>query len=114
MASFWDPLTPFNYHQWKNDMEIQFNSKGLYRITMDTDIEPNHVVDKVIYWNKLDEDFGFSCLSISKDLIFHIMGLKTPKKIWDQLYSPFDKQDDLRISHLENDLISLHPGNFEH
>ena len=53
------------------------------------------------------------CLSISKDLLFHIIGLKTPKEIWDQLASLFDKQDDLRIYQLENELISLHLANFE-
>ena len=79
MASYVDPLTPFNYHQWKEDTEIQLHAKGLYRVTMDTEIEPNHVVDKAIYSNKLDEAFGFLCLSIYKYLLFHIMRLKTPK-----------------------------------
>ena len=49
MASYVDPLTPFNYHQWKEDMEIQLHSKGLYRVTMDIEIETNHVVDKARY-----------------------------------------------------------------
>ena len=53
------------------------------------------------------------CLSISKDLLFHLTRLKTPKKIWDQISTLFDKQDDLRIYQLENELISLDPGNFE-
>ena len=80
---------------------------------MDTEIEPNHVVDKARYWNKLDEAFGFLWISISKDILFHITGLKIPKEIWDQLASLFDKQDDLRIYQLKNELISLHPGNFK-
>ena len=49
MASSVDPLTPFNYHQWKEDMEIQLCAKGLYSVTMDTEIEPNHVVYKARY-----------------------------------------------------------------
>ena len=49
MASTVDPLTPFNYHQWKGDMEIQLRAKGLYRVTMDTEMEPNHVVEKARY-----------------------------------------------------------------
>ena len=108
-----DPLTPFNYHQWKEDMEIQLCAKGIYRVPMDTEIDPNHVVDKARYWNNLDEAFGFMCLSISKDLLFHIIGLKTPKEIWDQLVTLFDKQDELRLYHLENELISLYPRKFE-
>ena len=80
---------------------------------MDTNIEPNHVVDKEKYWNKLDEAYGFLFLSISRDLLFHINVLKTPKYVWDKLASLFDKKDDLRIYQLENELISLHPSNFE-
>ena len=113
MASTVDLLTPFNYHQWKGDMEIQLRAKGLYKVTMDTKIEPNHVVDKARYWNKMDEAFGFLCLSISKDLHFHVTGLKNPKEIWDKLSDLFDKKDDMRIYQLENQLISLHPSKFK-
>ena len=94
-------------------MEIQLRAKGLYKVTMNTKEEPNHVVDKARFWNKMDEAFGFLCLSISKDLLFHLMGLKTLKEIWDQIATLYDKQDDLRIYQLENELISLQPGNFE-
>ena len=102
-------LTPLNYHQWKEDIEIQLLSKGLYRVIMEMELELIHYVDKEKYWNKIDEAFVFMCLSISKDILFHITGLKTPKEIWDKLASLFDKQDDLRIYHLENELICLHP-----
>ena len=61
----------------------------------------------------MDGAFGFLCLLISKDLHFHVTGLKNPKEIWDKLADPFDKQDDTRIYRLENELISLHLGNFE-
>ena len=97
MASSIELLTPFNYHQWKGDMDIHLRAKGLYIVTMKTEEEPNHVVDKARFFNKMDEAFGFLCLSISKDLLFHLSGLKTPKSIWDQLASLYDKQDDLRI-----------------
>ena len=61
-------LTPFNYHQWKEDIEISLHSKGLYRVTMGTEIEKNVVIEKEKYWNKLDEVYGFLWLFISKDL----------------------------------------------
>ena len=47
--------------------------------------EPNVAVEKSKYWSKLDEAYGFLCLSISKDILFHLSGLKTPKKVWEQL-----------------------------
>ena len=39
--------------------------------------------------------------------------MKTPKEIWDKLASLFDKQDELRVHQLENELISIHPSSFE-
>ena len=74
-------------------MEIQLRAKGLYRVKMDTEIEPNHVVGKARYWNKMDEYFGFLCLTISKALHFHVTKLKNPKEIWEKLVDLFDKQD---------------------
>ena len=94
-------------------MEIQLRARGLYRVTMDTEEEPTHVIDKARFLNKKDEAFSFLCFSISKDLLFHFSGLKTPKEIWDQLDTLYGKQDDLRFYHLENELMSLQPSNFE-
>ena len=80
---------------------------------METKVEPIDYVDKEKYWNRLNEAYGCLFLSISRDRLFHIKGLKTLKEVWDKLTSLFDKQDDLRIYHLENELISLNPANFE-
>ena len=81
MASFVELLTPFNFHSWKGDMEIQLRARGLYRVTMDTKEDPTHVIDKAIFLNKKDDAFGFFCLSISRDLLFHLSGLKNTKEI---------------------------------
>ena len=105
-------LTPFNYHQWKEDMEMQLCYKRLFILTMEVEKDPIHYVDKEKYWNRLDEAYIFLCLSISRDLLFHINGLKTPKEVWDKHASLFDKQDDLNVYRLENELISLHLANF--
>ena len=66
-------------------MEIQLRARGLYWVTMDIEEDPTHVIDKDRFLNKKDEAFGFLCLSISRDLLFHLSGLKTPKEIWDKL-----------------------------
>ena len=94
-------------------MEIQLHAVGLYRVTMDTKEDPASMTNKDIFLNKKDEAFGFLCLSISWDLLFHLLGLKNPKEIWDKLETLYGKQDDLRVYHLENELMSLHPSNFE-
>ena len=81
MDSSIELLTPFNFHSWKGDMDIQLHARGIYRVTMDTEEEPTHVIDKAIFLNKKDETFRFLCLSVSRDLLFHLSGLKTPKEI---------------------------------
>ena len=65
-------LTPFNYFEWKTDMVIQLRAKGLYRVTMGTEVEPNSTVEKLKYFNRLDEAFGLLCLRISRELLFHV------------------------------------------
>ena len=48
------------------------------------------------------------CASQSLEtLSFHINILKTTKEVWDNIASLFDKQDDLRVYQLKNELISL-------
>ena len=64
---------------------------------MDTKEEPTHVIDKARFLNKKDEAFRFLCLSISKDLLFYLLGLKIPKEIWDKLDTLYGKQDDFRF-----------------
>ena len=82
--------------------EIQLRARGLYRITMDTEEEPTHVIDKARFLNKKDKAFRFLCLSISWDLLFNLSGLKTPKEIWVKLDTLYGKKDDLRVYQLEN------------
>ena len=87
MASSVPLLTPYNFHTWKLKMEHQLHSKGLFRVAMDTEVEPGSAIEKSRFLNKKDEAFGFLCLSISDDLLFHLTDLKTPKQIWDKLES---------------------------
>ena len=47
-------LTPFNYHEWKSKIVILLHSKGLYRVFMDLENEPNSVVEQAKWYNKLD------------------------------------------------------------
>ena len=65
MAPPMEILTPFNYHQWKEDMEMQLRSKRLFKLTTEIEAEPIHYVDKEKYWNRLDEAYRYLCLSIS-------------------------------------------------
>ena len=57
-------------------------SKGLYIVTMGTKNEPNSAVEKLKYFNRLDEAFEMLCLSISMDILFHVDNLTTPNEVW--------------------------------
>ena len=97
MAHPLEPLTPFNYHQWKEDMVVMLHTKQLFRLIEETEAVPilNHGKEK--YLKRLDEAHGYLFSLVSWDLQFHIQGLKTPKDIWDKLASLFDKQDEMRV-----------------
>ena len=59
-------------------MVIQLRYKGLYRFTMVIEVEPNFAVEKLKYFNRLDEAFGMLCLSILRDLLFHVDSIPIP------------------------------------
>ena len=69
-------LTPFNFFEWKAKMEILLRVKGLYRVTMETKVDPNATAEKIKWHNRRDEAYGLLCLSISTDLLFHLDALK--------------------------------------
>ena len=83
-------------------MVIQVRSKGLYRVTMGTEVEPNSVVEKLKYFIRLDEAFGMICLSISRDLLFHVDSLDTPNEQWLRLEALFRKTNEMRGHQHEN------------
>ena len=39
-------LTPFNLFEWKAEMEILLRVKDLYRVTRETEVEPNAAAEK--------------------------------------------------------------------
>ena len=89
--------TPFNYHEWKAEIRILLCSKGLYRVTLALENEPNVVIEKAKLHNRLDEAYGFIFLSISPDILFHIYGLTTPNQVWTKLESLFGVQNELSV-----------------
>ena len=82
-------LTPFNYHEWKLKISILLRSKGLYRVSIALEKEPNFVVEKAKWHNRLDEAYGFLWLSIYPDLLFNISGLTTPYQVCTKIESLF-------------------------
>jgi hypothetical protein len=71
-------LNPFNYFEWKTKISPLLRSKGHYKVKMGTEKEPTAAMDKIKYFNILDEAIGLIFLSISIDLLFHVSGATTP------------------------------------
>lgn len=94
-------------------MVIHMRLKGLYRVTMGIETEPNYVVEILKYFNRLDEAFRMLCISISRDIIFHVDNIATPNEFWLNLESPFGNTDEMIGHQLKNDLITLIPTHFE-
>ena len=106
-------LTPFNYLDWKEDMQLALQNLGYFRIILGREVDPHHPAERNKFMNHLDEAFGYLCTNIYKDLLFHLKGLRTPKEAWEKLEYFFGKQDELWGHLLENELVALHPNNFE-
>ena len=64
---------------------------------MDTEEDLGSAIDKSRFLNKKDEAFRFLCLPVFWDLLFHLSGLKIPKKNWDKLEALYGKQDDVSL-----------------
>ena len=63
--------------------------KCLYRVTMETEVEPNVAAEKIKWHNRRDEAYGLLCLSISRDILFHLDGLTSPNEVWEKLEEIF-------------------------
>ena len=74
-------LTLFNYQELKSKIGILLHSKGLYRVTLALENDPNDVIEKDKWNNRLDEAYGLLCLSIYPGLLFHLDGLTTPNQV---------------------------------
>ena len=94
-------------------MQFSLLKLGYYRIILGRELQSHHPVEKNKFLNCLDEAFSYLCTHISRDLLFHLEGLRTPRESWEKLEYLLGKQDELRGHLLENELVSLHPNNFK-
>ena len=90
-------LTPLNYVDWRADIQLSLHKHGYFRIILGRDVKPHHLVERNKFMNRLDEAFGYLCTHISRDLLFHLEGLRTPKEAWEKLEVLFGKKESLDI-----------------
>ena len=92
-------LTPFNFFDWNVEMVIQLRAKGLFRVTMGTEVEPNSAVEKAKYFKKLDEAYGLMSLIIS--IYFFVPPFVIPKSYHHHVIRPLTYIFSLNPQHLE-------------
>ena len=78
-------LSPFKYHEWKEKIGIMLRNKGISRVYLALENEPNATIEKYKWHNRLDEAYGLLFLSIYIDILFHLDGLTTPNHYWPNL-----------------------------
>ena len=66
-------------------MEILLRENGFYKDTIATEADPNAVAEKKKWHSRRDEAYGFLCLSISRDLLFHLDSLTSPNEVWENI-----------------------------
>ena len=84
-------LTTSNYLDWRIDMQLALCKHGYHRIIHGWELEPHHPVERNKFLNHCDEAFGYLCTYISRYLLFHLEGLRTPTEAWEKLYIFFSK-----------------------
>ena len=84
-------LTPLNYLDCKEDMQLALCKLGYHRIILVREVEPHHPVEKNKFLNCLDEAFGYLFTHIYRDLLFHLEVLRTPRESWEKLEELFGK-----------------------
>ena len=80
---------------------------------METKADPNEATEKIKWHNRRDETYGILCLSISRDLLFHLDGLTSPNEVWENILDIFGKTNEMRGQQIENELIYMSPNNFK-
>ena len=105
-------LTPFNYIYWREDVNMTLRNKGWFRMTMGRGVERQQYFEKSKFPNQLDEAFGFMCIHICKEILFHLERLRSPKEVWDNIESLFGKHDALLLAIFWR-MNLLQPNSFE-
>ena len=84
-------LTTSNYLYWSIDMQLALHKHGYHMIIHGWEVEPHHPVEQNKFLNRCDETFKYLCTYISRYLLFHLEGLRTPIESWENLDRLFNK-----------------------
>ena len=61
-------------------MQLDLCKHGYHRIIHGWEVEPHQPVEQNKFLNYCDEAFWYLCTYISRDILFHVEGLRTPRE----------------------------------
>ena len=73
-------FTTSNYLDWKVDMQLALRKHGYHKIIHGWEAKPHQLVEQNKFLNRCDESFRYLCTYISRYLLFHLEGLRTPRE----------------------------------
>ena len=88
-------LTISNYFDQRIGMQLALCKNDYDMIIHGWEPEPHQLVERKKFMNCCDEAFGYLCTYISRDLLFHLEGLRTPKEALEKLDRFLNKQDEI-------------------
>jgi hypothetical protein len=105
-------LTPHNYLEWKPKILLFLRSRGLYQITMTTEVDPNFANEKNDFLNRQDMAIGCILYFISPGILQQVYDDSkefTPNDLWRILEVLFGNKEEYmqnvdKIENVENPL----------
>jgi hypothetical protein len=99
-SMFYSPtilLTPHNYLEWNPKILLLLRSRGLYKITMEIEVEPDSTDEKNDFLNRQDMAIGCILWFISPEIIHQVYDDSqgsTPNELWTILEFIFGNKED--------------------
>ena len=66
-------------------MQLALRKHGYHKIIHGWELEPHQPVERNKFLNHYNVAFMYLCTNISRDILFHLEGLETPKEAWENL-----------------------------
>ena len=73
-------LKTSNYLDWRIDMHLALRKHDYHRIIHGWEAQPHQLLEQNKFLNHYDEALRYLCTYISRDILFHLEGLRTPKE----------------------------------
>ena len=82
-------LSPFNYVDWKQKMNIYLKRQCLFDVSIGALSKPNYYEEKIDWLNNCDRAYGIFFLAMSPNIHHLIDSVEYPFELWKNLDKAF-------------------------